>query len=76
MEVQQVEPAPPLGRRVLLQPWSLVADMKARLKELVLPIYGDKDTLWGRLVEGERREEARLAVVEEAQKRQQSMRDG
>ena len=43
------------GQEVVLHPDSRVEDMRTRLKELGVPIYGRKDELWARLSDAERR---------------------
>ncbi len=60
----------------MLGPGSSVVDFKQRLKELGQPIYGENALLWWRLADAERRESARLAVIEEASRRRAAMREG
>ena len=49
--------------RPQLHGWSKVADMKARLRELNEPVYGDKHTLWTRLKKAESALNARRAKL-------------
>ena len=66
--------------RQKLHGWSKVADLRARLKELDEPIYGDKHTLWTRLKKAEAALNARRAsardYVEKHSERQQALREG
>ena len=66
--------------RPRLHGWSKVADMKARLRELDEPVYGDKHTLWTRLKKAETALNARRAkardYVEKQSARQQALREG
>ncbi len=45
------------------------------MKELGQPIYGEMAILWRRLADAERRESARLAVLEEASRRHAGRHD-
>ena len=66
--------------RPRLHGWSKVEDMRARLRELKEPIYGDKHTLWKRLQAAERALSIRRArardYVERNSARQQALREG
>ena len=66
--------------RQKLHGWSKVADLRARLKELDEPIYGDKHTLWKRLQKAEAQLNARRASARDYQEkhseRQQALREG
>ena len=59
---------------------SKVADLRARLKELDEPTYGDKHTLWTRLKKAEAALNARRAsardYVEKHSERRQALREG
>ncbi len=73
---ESLEESAILGERPILGPGSSVGALKQRLKELGQPIYGEKAMLWRRLADAERRESARLGVIEEASRRQAAMRGG
>ena len=62
--------------RPTLGPGSGVGALKQRCRELGQPIYGEKAVLWRRLAGAERRESARLGVIEESSRQQAAMRGG
>ena len=67
----------PFSTRHILGPGSSVNALKERLEMFGQPIYGEKAILWRRLAaDAERRESARLGVVEEASRRHAAMRGG
>ena len=55
---------------------SNVADMRARLIQLKAPVYGDKATLWKRLVVYEQRAQEEKELVSAAQAEVQRRREG
>eukprot|EP00974_Lingulodinium_polyedra_P095194 9225002-Lingulodinium_polyedra.AAC.1 len=59
-----------------MNPQSRVDDMRRRLRQLQEPIYGTKEQLWARLSAAERREAARLAVLDELAERRVAARAG
>lgn len=65
--------------RMRLHGWSKVADLRARLRELDEPIYGDKHALWQRLQKAEAALRARRSAardyVERQSQRQQALRE-
>ena len=57
----------------VIQPWSRIVDMHARLRELGAPIYGTKDEVWSRLSKAEAKYAAHKTRLEEMEKRQEAV---
>ena len=72
------EPAPAAGDTIgeILHPGSRIKDMQARLRELMQPIYGNKEQLWERLSKAEERHAKHLVYMGELERRQEAARQG